>query len=139
MTQARRHHAQQLVAPFVTEGIVDTLEVVEVEIEHCESAAMLFGSLDGANKPRTRLLAIRQPGERVEVCKFYDATLCTPLAPERDRHLPHLVRVKRLLQIGQLVLGGYHAADLTGLHVRIRGADDGLNLRIKFSYSACGP
>ena len=58
---------------------------------------------------------------------------------KRDGELPDFVRMKRLLQVGQLVLRRRHAADLARIDVRVGGADDDLDRRVQLADLGRGP
>ena len=59
MAHAGGHEAQELVADGVTQGIVHALEVVEIEVKHCERSIVLLRQIDGARESIARLLAVR--------------------------------------------------------------------------------
>jgi hypothetical protein len=100
---------------------------------------LLLGRRQGAAQAAARLLPIRQAGQGIEVGQLDDAVFGAPLARQRNRHLPDLVRMKRLLQIREFLLGRHHAADLARIDVRIGGADDDLDGRIQLANARRGP
>ena len=108
--QSSGDQTQQLVADRMAERVVDSLEVVEIEIQHREHPLELLGRHQRARQAVAGLLTVRQAGESVEVGELHDAVLGAPFARQRDRHLTDFVRMKRLLQVRQLLLGRHHAA-----------------------------
>jgi len=117
----------------MSEGVVDPLEVVEVEVQHREQPVLLLRCLQGADQAVARLLAVGEPGEGIEVGEPHDAPLGAPFAAERNGHLAHFVRMKWLLQIGELVFRRHVAADLARIRVRVRRADHDLERGIELA------
>src|SRR5271154_6583042 len=92
---------------------------------------MLPGRLDSSEQAAVRLLTVGQPCQCIEISELDNASLGTPFTAECNRHLPHLMRMKWLLQIRQLVLRRYHAADFTRVHIGIGRTNDNLDGRIE--------
>ena len=83
----------------MAQRIIDPLEVVEIQVEHRERAAVFLGGLYRSYKATARLLAVRQSRQRIEIGKLDDAALGTPFAAQRNRHLSYFMGMKRLLQV----------------------------------------
>src|SRR5579863_4114601 len=77
MTQPGRHRLQQLIPDGMTERIVDTLEFVDVDVEHGELTATL-DTLKLQFEPFPEQGAVWQVGERVVVGKMGDLLLGNP-------------------------------------------------------------
>src|SRR6516164_3611651 len=118
----------------MAEGVVHALEVIEVQIQHGEQPVLLVRGLQSADQAVARLLAVGEPGERIEIGQPHDAPLGAPLAAERDGHLPHFVRMEWLLEVRELVLGRHVAADLTRVRVGVRRADHDLERGIELAH-----
>ena len=66
---------EQLVAGVVAQGVVDPLEVVEVQEEHDELVAVLFGLLDHVEQVSEQHGAVGEVGEHVVVGEVPDLGL----------------------------------------------------------------
>ncbi len=139
LAHPRRDQAQELIADRVAERIVDSLEVVEIEIQHREHALMALRGRERARQSIARLLAIRQSRERIEIRELHDAMFGAPFARQRDGHLANFVRMKRLLQVRELLLGRHDGAHVARIDVGIRGAQDDFNGGIHFANARGSP
>ncbi len=123
---------QHLVADCMTQRVVDALEIVEVDIHDGQHLALLQRRFERRAQAGVRLLPVGQPGQRIEVGEARQVPLRAPLARERDGHLPHFMRMKRLLQVRELVFGRHPAPDVAGIHVGVgrahRDLDGGVDL-----------
>ena len=73
-----RHRDEQFVADQVTEAVVDDLEAIEIEIQHCKAAVdgTQLHLLEPATKTLDKYLAVEQPGQRVHDTDAAEPFLC---------------------------------------------------------------
>ena len=72
-TQAQSHFFQDLIANMVAEGVVDVLEVVEVNHHQCQAATFALANAQTLCQLRLERKAVRQLGERVVVSQVGEA------------------------------------------------------------------
>jgi hypothetical protein len=83
---------------------------------------------------------IAQPCQRIDIVDLGGAAIGAPaLVAECTRELPHFIRMKRLLQVEELVVRRRAFADVLGIDVRIRRADDDLDQRVELTDLFGGP
>ena len=119
------------VAGHVAEHVVDAPEVVEVQAHHRHSFASRLRRPHSLLEPLDEAAAGRQAGDTVGVAALGRTPVTRrPAFAERGSHLPDLVRMERLVQVEQAVGRGHATRDVLGIHVRICGADDNVDLWI---------
>jgi hypothetical protein len=120
-------------------AVIDASEVVEVDVQHGELVLVAVGRLDRFLR-YARNRAARQTRQCVVIGDLCDALFdVRPLLAQRERELPDLVRVERLLQVEQLVGRRDAAPDLHGGDIRVRRADHDLDLRVDLADPLGGP
>ena len=140
LAETQRGPADQLVADDVAEHVVDATEVVEVHVQHGQCMPVVPGGGHRLVESLQEARAIRQAGQAVDFREFLDATVgVRALLAEREGHLADLVRMKRLLQVEELVGGRHATAEFRRIDVRVGGADDDLDLRIDLADALGGP
>ena len=128
--EARRDVLQQLVADRVAERVVDALEVVEVDEQHGGAVRLARCASQVRGHGRAEVLAVGEPGQRVEIGEAVHVRLGEALAGERLRELADLVRVERLLHEEQPVGGRDVGEQRAGVAIGGGGADDDVDVRV---------
>ena len=86
--QALRNPAQQLVAHAVPKGVVDPLEVIQIEKHQGDGGFITFRCRQQLFDPVMQQAAIGQPGERIKVGEVANFFLGQPL-PGKVEHRTH--------------------------------------------------
>ena len=95
----------------MSKGIVNALEVVQIEIEYRELAVLDSRLINRQRKLVIEQISIRQAGKAVEVCQSGNTPVCRPFVTQRQSQSTHRMRAEWFLQVEQLLGGLYPLAD----------------------------
>jgi hypothetical protein len=87
--RARQPFAQRLeyaIAGFVAEGVVDLLEIIDVDVQQHQATARARAARDGLVQQVLELQSVRHLGERVESCQVADAAFCALAVGDVAQH-----------------------------------------------------
>jgi hypothetical protein len=99
--QALTHGFEDAVAGFVTEGVVDVLEVVEIDVQQHQPAPLTRRARDRLLQQVLKLHAVRDLRERIEACEIADAPLGALAIGDIPQHEDVTLKTGSALEIGE--------------------------------------
>ena len=135
-----RNEPKQLVACDEAQRVVDSAEVVEVDVQHGQLVLVVPGLVHSLLEVRDEAGSAGQARQQIEIGHLGGAARGSgAFLAECQRELPYFVGMKRLLQVEQLVGRRDAPADLGRVDVGVCSADDDLDQRVDLTDALRGP